>query len=911
MKKITICFFMFVGLVAAQAQDMEAMKYYNLGLASTITSKKIGYFTEALRLNPALVEAYEKRGLLYYFQEKYDAVVQDFQRYIKLAPAKSEDYRMLGLGFLRSHVYNQAIDNFTHAIKLKPNCADAYADRAEAYRLIGKYDDAIRDSTKAIEIWADPGTMSEAYRTRAKSYLAIGRNTEAFADSPKVMSLDPRYPKILGESRTLGVLGAMGLFILNAAVFLFLFELQPNLLKINRYRSLNILSSKLLAPQAADTITRERLHSLFVEIPQKKLTAVTAGAGYGKTTFIAQAHNYLNLNTVWYRLEPSDGNFFIFLSYLTAGIQKYFPKFGAETCRWLVKKESLKQSREAVLTVFLKELENVVKNDLIIVLDDYHTIQYCSEITSSLNFLIAHFPPEVHLILISRFDVNLPLSRLRAARQTVDIREGDLAFTPDEINRLYSQLFYISLKPESLKILHQKTEGWVSGLILFYHVLKGKGPAEIEKLLLKLKGSQKLIFSYLEENVYNLLADEKKEFLLKTSILPSVNPEFCDQLLNIGNSRDILKDLEDDHLFISSFDDADKWYTYHQLFRDFLQAKLITELGCKTVLELYKQGAGLLGNFDEDEEAFSDYLDAESFSKVWRLLNKNEPNSLDSLKLLPKPDDLMINDAPVDCQNSIPKLQTPSLKVYLLGKFRVFQGGREISDKRWKSKKAQMIFKYLLYHRRKGYLKKDILMELLWPEDDPVKTAKRFHVALASLRKTLEPEIDRGTPSSYILRSGDAYRIDMGDDGYVDIENFKNELILAKGAKHPKQSFTHYLNAVSIYCGDFLEEDFYIPWCDEEREMFKEKYLRLLEEIINYYESKEDYKNCIDYAKKYLKIDRCAENIYQSLMTYYSEIGNKAMVTRTFNKCKDNIMTELDCPLSQETEILYRELSSI
>ena len=87
MKKLTFFFLMFVGLVAAQAHDMEAMKYYNLGLASTITSKKIEYFTEALRLNPALVEAYEKRGLLYYFQEKYDAVIQDFQKSIELAPA--------------------------------------------------------------------------------------------------------------------------------------------------------------------------------------------------------------------------------------------------------------------------------------------------------------------------------------------------------------------------------------------------------------------------------------------------------------------------------------------------------------------------------------------------------------------------------------------------------------------------------------------------------------------------------------------------------------------------------------------------------------------------------------------------------------------------------------------------------
>jgi len=848
--------------------------------------------------------------LLYYFQEKYDAVILDFQKYIELAPGKAEDFRMLGLGFLRSRIYSQAVDNFTHAIKLKPNCADAYADRAEAYRLIDRYHDAIRDSTRAIEIWADPGTMSEAYRTRAKSYLAIGRKTEAFADNLKVTSLDPKLPRMWGKSQPMVPLGAMGLLILNGAVFFFLFELKPNLLRIDRFRKINILSSKLLAPQAADTVTRERLHPLFAEIPQKKLTTVIAGAGYGKTTFIAQAHNHLNLNTVWYRLEPSDGDFIIFLSYLTAGIQKYSPRFGAETCRWLVKKQNLKQSRESVLTVFLEELENVVKKDLIIVLDDYHTIQYSHEIKLSLDFLITHFPPEVHLILISRFDVNLPLSRLRAARKTVDIREGDLAFTTDEINRLYSQLFYIFLKQESLEILRRKTEGWVSGLILFYHALKGKGPAEIEKLLLTLKGSQKLIFSYLEENVYNLLTDEKKEFLIKTSILPRVNAEFCDQLLHIHNSRDILKDLQENHLFTSSFDDVDKWYTYHQLFRDFLQTKLITELGCKTVLELYKQAAGLLENFDEDKEVISDYLNEESFSNVWRRLNTNEPKTVGSLKLLPNPNHHKINDAPVDYQDAIPKLQTPSLKVYLFGKFRVFQGEQEVPDKRWKSKKAQMIFKYLLYHRQKGYLKKDVLMELLWPEDDPVKTAKRFHVALASMRKTLEPEITRGTPSAYILRSGDAYRIDIRDEGYVDIDNFKNELKLAKKTKDSEESTDHLLKAEAIYRDNFLEEDLYVQWCDEERERFKEEYLQLLEEIIKYYHVKKSYKKCIGYVKKYLLMDKYAEDIYQLLMTYYSQTGNKAMVKRTFKKCKDNIEKKLDCPLSKETEKLYHELIS-
>jgi DNA-binding SARP family transcriptional activator len=697
MKKLTFFFLMFIGLVAAQAHDMEALKYYNLGLSSTLTSKKIEYFTEALRLNPALVDAYEKRGLLYYFQEKYDAVIHDFQRYIELAPGKAEDYRMLGLGFLKTHIYNQAIDNFTRAIKLKPNCADAYADRAEAYRLLGRYDDAIRDSTKAIEIWADPGTMSDAYRTRAKSYLAIGKRTEAFADNLKVTSLDPRYPKFLDKSQPMSFIGAMCLFILNAIVFWFLFELRPGLPKFGKYRRHNILSSKLLAPQTADTVALERLNALV---------------------------------------------------------------------------------------------------------------------------------------------------------------------------------------------------------------------AEIENVFLTLKGSQKLIFSYLEENVYNSLTHEKKEFLIKTSILPRVNAEFCDQLLNIRNSRDILKDLKENHLFTRSIDDTDKWYSYHQLFRDYLQTKLITELGCNAVLELYRQAGILLESFDEDNTAISGYLDEAPFFKFGCLLNKTEPKTADALKLLTNPNHLTLDDAPVDDQNEVPKLHTPSLKVYLFGKFRVLRGDQEIPDKRWKSKKAQMIFKYLLYHRPKGYLKKDVLMELLWPEEDPVKTAKRFHVALASMRRTLEPEITRGTPSAYISRSGDAYHIDVGDEGYVDIDNFKKELKLAKKKENPEESIEHLLKAEAMYRGDFLEEDLYVQWCDEEREKLKDQYLQLLEEIIKHYHVKKNYKTCIGYVKKYLSVDKYAEDIYQLLMIYYSRTGNKGLVKRTFEKCKDHIEKDLDYPLSEETEKLYHELTS-
>ena len=908
MRKIAFCFFILVGLVTAQAQDMDAMKYFNLGLASSATSKKIKYFTAALKLDPVLVDAYEKRGLLYYFQEKYDKVIQDFQKYVELAPAKSDGYRMLGMAFLKSGTYQPAIYNFTRTIDMEPERARAYANRAEAFRLLGKYEEAIRDCTRAIEIWADPRTMSDAYRTRSKTYLEIGKRTEAFEDSIKVMSLDPGYPRTWGKTQPLGPISAMGLFILNATVFLFLFELRPDLLQINRFRRSNILSSKLLAPQTTETITRKRLYPLLARISHKRLTTITAGAGFGKTTLMAQTGDYLNLNTLWYRLDKSDRDFFVFLSYLTAGLKKSLPGFGAGTFRWPAKKQNRDQNREAALTIFLNELENGVKKDLIIVLDDYHAIQDSREIKSSMEFLLAHLPKPVHLVLISRLDIDLPLSRLRAAREVVDIKEEDLAFTPDEINRLYSQMFNIFLNRETLEILHQKTGGWVSGLILFYHALRGKRPAEIENLLLKLQGSHKLIFSYLEENVYDSLTDEKKEFLIKTSIFPRLQPEFCDRFLKISNSKEILKDLEDNHLFTSSLDEEGGWYACHQFFRDFLLTKLRTELDCQTVLELYKHAAGLLENSGLNQEAFQHYLNAEAFSDACRLLSKNGPEAGEYLKLLPEPGNNMISETPSENQNTTLQSQAPALKVYFFGKFRIFQEDLEIPDKRWKSKKAQMLFKYLLYLRHKGYLKKDIMMELLWPEDDPVKTAKRFHVALASLRKALEPELSRGTPSAYILRSGDGYSVDIKDEGWVDVDQFTEALKLAKGENNPEISIIHYLKAISVYQGDFLEEDLYIPWCDEERERFKEEHLYILTAIIQYYENKRDYSKCIDYAGRYLKVDKYAENIYQQLMRYYAHTGNKAMVIRMFEKCKENIIKELDIPLSRETEALYQKL---
>jgi len=910
MKKIAICFLLLAGMVTVQANDMDAMKCFNLGLASSMTPTKIKHFSQALKLNPSLVDAYEKRGLLYFFQEKYDRVIQDFKKYVELAPTKPDGYRMLGVGYLKNGIYQPAIRNFTRTINMEPDRAGAYANRAEAYRLTGKYEEAIRDASRAIEIWGDPRAMSDAYKTRARAYRKIGKKTEAFADNKEAFNLDPSRPSFWDKPQPVGPMYVMGLFILNGIIFFFVFELKLQPLKFDITGRIRILNSKLLPPQSSDTISRKRLHAFYSEIPQKRITTVTAGAGYGKTTLIAHTGNHLNLNTIWYHLDKSDRDFAIFINYLVAGIQKYHPKFGIETCRRLSRTHFLSLKQEAVLAIFASELEKTVKENIIIVLDDYHMIQDSREIKETIEYFLKHFPQTVHMVIISRNDINLPLSRLRASRKVVDITKEDLEFTSGEIEQLYSQLFGIPLNQDCLGILHQKTAGWISGLILFYHSLKEKKPSEIETLLSSLNGSPKIIYSYLEENVYDMLTDEKKEFLIKTAIFPRMNPDFCDHFLNIHNSRDILKDLEQNHLFTFSIDEEDQWYAYHHLFQEFLQRKLRSKLGLRAMLELYRNASLLLENNGKNEALPSLCFKAETFQKTCNLLSGINLETGNESMLWQKYNRTMIRVAASDLSKKRPQKSPPGLKVHFFGRLRVFQGGVEIPDSRWKSKKAQMIFKYLIYSRPKGYLKKDVLMELLWPEEDPKKTVKRLHVALASLRKTLEPEISRRTPSAYIIRSGDGYRIDIGDDGWIDIENFKAELKLAGEHQNSEMSIVHYLNAVSIYQGDFLEEDLYISWCDEERDRFRGEYLQLLEGIIEYYHFEKDYKKCIGYVKKYLQVDKFAEDVYQLLMTYYSKIGNKSAVVRTFKKCKESITKGLDCPLSKETETLYQNLVS-
>ena len=219
-------------LVAGPAHSEDAMKYFNLGVQSSVTRKKIEYYTKALELDPNLVEVYEKRGLLYYYQENYENAIQDYLTYIKLAPATGEAYIMVGIGYLKKNLYEPALYYFTRAVEMEQVQVRAYANRAETYRLMGREEEAMRDATRAIEFRGDPRSKADAYKTRFKIYWKQGQDKLARADYRKSVELDPRitlwrypnkkYPSPEEVSR-IGLFGIIGI----AFVLIFGTKLRP------------------------------------------------------------------------------------------------------------------------------------------------------------------------------------------------------------------------------------------------------------------------------------------------------------------------------------------------------------------------------------------------------------------------------------------------------------------------------------------------------------------------------------------------------------------------------------------------------------------------------------------------------------------------------------------------------------
>lgn len=355
-----------------------------------------------------------------------------------------------------------------------------------------------------------------------------------------------------------------------------------------------------------------------------------------------------------------------------------------------------------------------------------------------------------------------------------------------------------------------------------------------------------------------------------------------------------------------------------QRWRDLVHARLIWQTGHLTAAK-EKLGA-VLEKLSADEKDFflidqqdwiipllvEIYADGQTQKQITTLLSYFKPEQLKVLQELSKNDAIHTRTASKSLLKALSRNNIDDLHIRCFGTFTLRRGDLEITSEKWVSAKAKTLFKYLALHSSFGFVSKDKLLEMLWPDQDPAFTTNRLHVALSTIRKVLEPELTKGEPSVYLHRKKSGYRLKLGKSGFVDVFLFEQLLADAQTAKNTKEKFKLYLSAEKLYRGQLFEDDPYSQWCIGPREAYQEKYIKLLVNIADHYLSAQMHTKCIEYLWRVLEIDDCAEDIYCRLMSLYHQIGNRFMVKKTYQKCKNKLEVELDCPLSDTTEQLYQ-----
>ena len=228
---------------------------------------------------------------------------------------------------------------------------------------------------------------------------------------------------------------------------------------------------------------------------------------------------------------------------------------------------------ESILTALLNEI-SALPYKFVLVLDDYHVID-AKRIDDALTFLLEHLPPQMHLVIATREDPQLPLARLRARGQLTELRATDLRFTPAEAAAFLNQVMGLDLSAEDITALETRTEGWIAGLQLA--ALSMQGREDIPAFIRAFAGDNRYIVDYLVEEVLQRQPEHVRSFLLQTSILDRLNGPLCDAVTGQeeGNAR--LEALERGNFFVVPLDDKRHWYRYHHLFAEVLSAHLREE----------------------------------------------------------------------------------------------------------------------------------------------------------------------------------------------------------------------------------------------------------------------------------------------------------------------------------------------
>ncbi|MGF1513744.1 MAG: hypothetical protein ACFB5Z_08625 [Elainellaceae cyanobacterium] len=297
---------------------------------------------------------------------------------------------------------------------------------------------------------------------------------------------------------------------------------------------LPFLETKLYLPQwSAGLVSRPRLIDRIH--PKRKLTLVSAPAGFGKTTLLAEWVAAVPTRSVaWVSLDQSDNDPAVFWTYLITALRNIQPGLGERSLSLL--RSPQPPPIESVLMTLLNDV-TAVEAEFALVLDDYHAIE-TQAIHHGIGFLLSHLPPQMHLVIASRADPPFSLARLRSHGNLTELKARDLRFTPDEAAAFLNQRMGLAISAAEVSALEQRTEGWIAGLQLAALSLQGR--EDIADFVAAFSGDDRYIVDYLLEEVLQRQPDRVRRFLLQTAILERLSGALCDAVTDQTDGQGML-----------------------------------------------------------------------------------------------------------------------------------------------------------------------------------------------------------------------------------------------------------------------------------------------------------------------------------------------------------------------------------
>jgi LuxR family maltose regulon positive regulatory protein len=376
------------------------------------------------------------------------------------------------------------------------------------------------------------------------------------------------------------------------------------------------IATKLYVPTPPrGLVTRPRLRERLRRGAESRLTLVSAPAGFGKTSLLAEwlaEPSGDNRCVAWLSLDRADNEPASFWTYVVTALQTAVPTVGSRALELIA---TSPMPTNLVLTTVLNELA-AAPQDVWLVLDDYHVVD-SHDVRDGMTFLLEHLPPHVHVVISTRADPDLPLPRWRVRSELVEIRAADLRFTSEEAAAYLNEAAGLNLTAEQVAALEERTEGWIAALQLAALSIRGRD--DVGGFIARFAGNDRYIVDYLVEEVLAHQPDPVRGFLLHTAVLDRLTGPLCDAVTGGDDGRGMLATLERANLFLVPLDDRREWYRYHHLFADVLRAHLLSEQPDQVPL-LHQRASGWYERNDLSAEAVRHALAAKDFDHAAYLM---------------------------------------------------------------------------------------------------------------------------------------------------------------------------------------------------------------------------------------------------------------------------------------------------